>query len=94
MFDASSRGGRFGVIVSGAGGVWTCPQLIPHPIAVRLMSRFKSHVSRRISLAFMAPDIVEKIMSGSQSIELTPERLKKACPLPASWEERRALLLS
>jgi hypothetical protein len=53
-----------------------------------------AHVSRRISLAFMAPEIVEKIMSGKQPLELTPERLKKACPLPVSWDEQRALLLS
>lgn len=52
-----------------------------------------AHVSRRISLAFMAPDIVEKIMFGSQPLKLTPERLKKACPLPVSWDEQRALLL-
>ena len=53
-----------------------------------------AHVSRRISLAFMAPDIVEKIFTGTHPLELTPERLKKACPLPVSWEEQRALLLS
>jgi site-specific DNA recombinase len=60
----------------------------------RMSKCSSAHVSRRISLAFMAPDIVEKIMSGSQPIELTPERLKKACPLPVPWEEQRALLLS
>jgi site-specific DNA recombinase len=53
-----------------------------------------AHVSRRISLAFMAPDIVEKIIFGSQPLELTSERIKKACPLPVSWDEQRALLLS
>ena len=53
-----------------------------------------AHVSRRITLAFMAPDIVNKILAGRQPLELTPERLKKACPLPVSWEEQRALLLA
>lgn len=53
-----------------------------------------AHVSRRISLAFMAPDIVEKIITGTHPLALTPERLKKACPLPVSWEEQRALLLN
>ena len=53
-----------------------------------------AHVSRRISLAFMAPDIVEKIIFGSQPLELTPERIKKVCPLPVAWDEQRALLLS
>jgi len=49
-------------------------------------------VSRRISLAFLAPDIVEQIMSGTKPLEITPERLKQVCPLPVSWDEQRALL--
>jgi hypothetical protein len=53
-----------------------------------------SYVSLKISLAFLAPDIVEAIIDGNQPVSLTPERLKKACPLPASWEEQRALLLA
>lgn len=53
-----------------------------------------AHVSRRISLAFLAPDITEMIVSGTQPLELTPERLKQACPLPVSWDEQRALLLA
>ncbi len=51
-------------------------------------------VSRRISLAFLAPDVVEMILSGIQHLELTPERLKQACPLPVSWDEQRALLFA
>lgn len=53
-----------------------------------------SYVSLKISLTFLAPDIVEAIIDGRQPVSLTPERLKKACPLPAVWEEQRALLLS
>ena len=53
-----------------------------------------SYISLKISLAFLAPDIVETIFDGMQPMSLTPERLKKACPLPASWEEQRALLLA
>lgn len=53
-----------------------------------------SYVSLKISLAFLAPDIVEAIIDGNQPVSLTPERLKKACPLPASWAEQRALLLA
>lgn len=54
----------------------------------------QSHVSRRITLALLAPDIVEMILAGTQPQTLTPERLKKACPLPASWQEQRVLLLN
>ena len=53
-----------------------------------------AHVSRRISLALLAPDVVEMILSGTQPVQLTPERLKQACPLPVSWDEQRALLLA
>ena len=52
----------------------------------------KSYVSRIITLAFLAPDILEKIITGDHSHLLTPERLRKACPLPLRWEDQRALL--
>ena len=52
----------------------------------------KSYVSRVITLAFLAPDILERIITGDHSQALTPERLRKACPLPLRWEEQRALL--
>jgi DNA invertase Pin-like site-specific DNA recombinase len=52
------------------------------------------HVSRTISLAFLAPDILEMILEGRQPVTLTPEKLKRACPLPADWVEQRTLLLS
>ena len=52
-----------------------------------------SHVSRTISLAFLAPDIVDMILKGRQPIGLTPERLKAARSLPPDWNEQRKLLL-
>jgi site-specific DNA recombinase len=51
------------------------------------------YISRKISLALLAPDIVQRIVDGTHPRTLTPERLKKACPLPLSWEEQRAMLL-
>ena len=53
----------------------------------------KSYVRRLMSIAFLAPDIVERILSGNHSATLTPERLRKACPLPLRLEDQRALLL-
>jgi hypothetical protein len=53
-----------------------------------------SYISLKISLAFLAPDILEAILDGTQPSSLTTERLKKACPLPISWAEQRALLLT
>ena len=52
-----------------------------------------SYVGRLMSIAFLAPDIVERILTGNHSATLTPERLRKACPLPLRWEDQRALLL-
>ena len=52
----------------------------------------KSHISRVITLAFLAPDILEKIITVEHSHLLTPERLRKACPLPLRWEDQRILL--
>jgi DNA invertase Pin-like site-specific DNA recombinase len=52
-----------------------------------------SHVSRTLGLAFLAPDILEVILSGRQPITFTPERLKACRPLPLNWNEQRAILL-
>ncbi len=49
-------------------------------------------VSRFLPLAFLAPDIVEAILSGKQPVELTAEKLKRLRSLPKSWEEQRQLL--
>jgi hypothetical protein len=53
----------------------------------------KSHVSRLLTIAFLAPDILERILTGYHAATLTPERLRKTCPLPVHWEEQRALLI-
>ena len=53
----------------------------------------KSYVSRLLSVAFLAPEIVERILTGEHAATLTPERLRKACPLPLRWDEQRAMLL-
>ena len=49
-------------------------------------------VSRSLQLAFLAPDLVEAILDGTQPVALTPERLKRARELPLLWEEQRAML--
>ena len=40
----------------------------------------RTYVNRQITLAFLAPDIVEGILTGTHPPMLTPERLRKACP--------------
>ena len=49
-------------------------------------------VSRMMSFAFLAPDIVEAILDGKQPVELTAERLKRAGSLPLPWPDQRRLL--
>lgn len=46
-------------------------------------------VSRLLPLAFLAPDIVEAILSGTQPVDLTAEKLKRIGTLPISWTEQR-----
>jgi site-specific DNA recombinase len=50
------------------------------------------YVSRMIPLAFLAPDIVTRILSGEQPVDLTTETLTKRIDLPVAWEEQRKLL--
>jgi hypothetical protein len=48
-------------------------------------------VSRSQQYAFLAPDLVERILYGSQPMSLTAERLKRTSELPSLWDEQRAL---
>jgi hypothetical protein len=52
----------------------------------------KSYVSRILRLALLAPDIIEAILAGRRDQGMMLERLER--PLPASWEQQRARILS
>ena len=52
----------------------------------------ENDVSRFLPLAFLAPNIVETILSGKQPPELTSEKLKRLVSLPLSWQEQRQKL--
>jgi hypothetical protein len=45
-----------------------------------------------LPLAFLAPDITKSILTGTQPIDLTAERLKRIGKLPACWNEQRRVL--
>lgn len=49
-------------------------------------------VSNRISLAFLAPEIVESISAGSQPADLTADALVKRIEIPLLWSEQVAEL--
>ena len=46
----------------------------------------KTHVSRVMNLAFLAPDIVDRIIAGRQPSEVTTEMLTKRITLPHVWD--------
>ena len=49
-------------------------------------------ISRRLPLAFLAPDIVETILQGRQPVELTAARLVRIRDLPLFWAEQHQAL--
>ncbi len=49
-------------------------------------------VTRVIYLAFLAPDIVERIVRGVQPVDLNMKRLIAMAPLPLDWSEQRRVL--
>ena len=50
-------------------------------------------VTRVVFLAFLAPDIVERIVRGAQPIDLGVKRLLAMAPLPMDWAEQRRVLV-
>jgi hypothetical protein len=51
-----------------------------------------SYVARVIQLAFLAPDIVQKIQRAEHPLELNAQGLLRVVPLPLAWDEQRSLL--
>jgi hypothetical protein len=50
------------------------------------------YVARVVQLAFLAPPIIDVIVTGQQPIELTTQRLVKLRHLPHSWNRQMAEL--
>ena len=50
------------------------------------------YVSSLMPLAFLAPDIIDAILTGTQPAHLSAELLIKRTQLPLDWTEQRALL--
>ena len=48
-----------------------------------------SYVTRVLRLAFLAPNIVEAIITGTQPVELTLDRILRGGTLPLTWPEQR-----
>ena len=50
------------------------------------------YVGQLIPLAFLAPNVVEKLLSGTQPLDLTAEALTKQIDLPLAWAEQMSLV--
>jgi site-specific DNA recombinase len=51
-----------------------------------------SDVGRDLQLAFLAPEIIDAILTGDQPVELTANRLRLIGTLPLDWNRQRELL--
>jgi site-specific DNA recombinase len=52
----------------------------------------KSYVAKVIPLAFLAPNIVEQIIAGTQAPDLTATKLLRSITLPLSWAAQQDIL--
>jgi site-specific DNA recombinase len=52
----------------------------------------RAEVSRILPLAFLAPDMIETILTGSHPVDLTASRLKRLGQLPIGWADQREVL--
>ncbi len=50
------------------------------------------YVGRSIPLAFLAPDVISNVLTGTQPIDLTAEELTKRIDLPLAWAEQKKVL--
>lgn len=52
----------------------------------------RSYATRILGLAFLAPDIIERIITGHQPADLNIEKLTRRMDLPIEWSKQRQLL--
>ena len=60
------------------------------PAAAQTRKSTEEGLESRSLLAFLAPELVEAILEGTQPVGLTAEDLKRAGDLPLLWNEQRA----
>lgn len=55
-------------------------------------SQSASQISRMLQFTFLAPDIIESVLAGTQPADLTAEKLRRLSHLPLNWNEQKDLL--
>jgi hypothetical protein len=53
-----------------------------------------SEISRLLPLAFLSPKIVDRILAGTQPVNLTAQTLSRIADLPISWQQQQQRLLA
>jgi hypothetical protein len=53
-----------------------------------------SEISRLLPLAFLSPRIVDRILVGTQPVNLTAQTLSRIADLPVSWQQQEHRLLA
>ena len=93
--SASKRDAQFVALIADAHAARAAIMANPRASIEKLASdagigfaRFK----RLLRLSYLAPDIVEAILDGSQPSELTPAALKTITNIPHCWQAQRAML--
>jgi site-specific DNA recombinase len=51
----------------------------------------RSYFTRALRLAYLSPEIVKRILDGTQPLEMKASTLKAASRLPLDWAEQKAL---
>ena len=58
----------------------------------KTQSQSASQTSRMLQFTFLATEITESILAGTQPVDLTAEKLRRLPYLPQNWNEQKELL--
>ena len=74
---------------SHGGGAESHYECTPTQELAKIENEDRNEISRILPLAFLAPNIVESILSGTQPVDLTALHLKRLSNLPSNWSQQR-----
>src|SRR5271170_6865577 len=93
----SGLGSLFRPCPRGHGRAWFEELAIGHARSLQELAKCdgisRRYIRRLVGLAFLSPQLVEAILEGQQSVELTATRLTEL-DLPLDWTEQHKLVAS